>query len=434
MSETPNTVTIDSILINSSHRFRKECMAIVPASIETCTKHMRVIDKLKGKESEGTIVPQAKFRPYHSEKIVGGTAGITARTLETFPLELLEEFDPEALYTTTFGTPVDVEKIDMPIVRKMLALEMLEASRGLCDLLFRGVRNANGTGALDGFNGFDTIIANEIAAGNIAFSKGNFAAFGEIDEYNIVDRFTQMFMMISEKLRGDQQKKLKLYCSIRASQMYDKGYAIKYGHGNFAGIKNQKYVDGTNDQLEIVPLPGMDGVSNFIISTQDNMKVGFDVFSKHTKFEVRKPDNPNMVQMHAKIYMGVDFANVDKEFLFVAACTLKSKAVYMVSDLGALNFEDTALSSSSTAKIKFFGFNLSEATSLTLEGTNAAMFSLSADSMSASDANASAGKEITVTFSPTTAAGEKTATLRVTNATDNVSMLIPLKGKGTSAG
>lgn len=433
MSETPNTVTIDSILINSSHRFRKECMAIVPASIETCTKHMRVIDKLKGKESEGAIVPQAKFRPYHSEKVVGGTAGITARTLETFPLELLEEFDPENLYTTTFGQPVDVEKIDMPIVRKMLTLEMLEASRGLCDLLFRGVRNATGTGALDGFDGFDKIIANEIAAGNISFDNGNFAAFGEIDEYNIVDRFTTMFTMLDEKLRGDQQKKLKLYCSIKASQMYDKGYAIKYGHGNFAGIKNQKYVDGTNDQLEIVPLPGMDGVNHFIITTQNNMKVGFDVFSKHTRFEVRKPDNPNMVQMHAKIYMGVDFANVDKEYLFVAACSLKSKAVYMISDTAKVEFADTTANQTKTATVKFYGFNLSEATSLTLEGTNAAKFSISANSISASDANASGGKSITVTFAPT-AAGECTAALRVTNATDNVSMVIPLKGKGVAAG
>ena len=287
MPETINTPGIADALVQSGHRYRKECMSIVPASVEECTRHMRVINGLRGKETEATIVPQAKWRPYHSEKVVGGTGNLTARTLETFPLEILEEFDPENFYTTIFGTPIEGDKINLDIVKRMLTEEMKNASRGLCDLMFRGVRNASGTGALDGYNGFDTIIGNEITAGNISYANGNFMTMGEIDEYNIVDKFNLMYMMLDEKLRGDSKKKLKLYCSIRAHQMYNKGYAIKYGTGNFAGIPNQKYVDGTNDQVEIVALPGMDGVSHFFISTYENVKVGFDIFSKKTVFEVR---------------------------------------------------------------------------------------------------------------------------------------------------
>ena len=81
MSGEPNTVSLASALVNSNHRFRKECMLIVMASVEEVTKHMRVITGLKGKETEATIVPQAKFRPYYSEKVVGGTGSLTARTL-----------------------------------------------------------------------------------------------------------------------------------------------------------------------------------------------------------------------------------------------------------------------------------------------------------------------------------------------------------------
>lgn len=432
MSETINTPEIASALIHSGHRFRKECLSIVPASVESCTKHMRVINGLRGKETESTIVPHAKWRPYHSEKVVSGTAGLTARTLETFPLEILEEFDPENFYTTIFGTPFEGEKVELDIVKRLLTAEMAEASRGLCDVMARGVRNATGTGAMDGFDGWDTIIANEITAGNISYENGNFMTLGELDEYNIVDKAYLMFTMLHEKLRGDEQKKLKLYCSTRFKQMYNKGYSIKYGTGNFAGIQDQKYVDGTNDQVEIVALPGMDGVEHFFISTQENLKVGFDIFSKKTKFEVRKPDNPNLVQVHAKIYMGVDFANIEKEYLFVAACSVKTSAVYMLTDKARIEFADTTANQTKTATVKFFGFNMTDATELSLEGTNAAKFSLSANSISSADANAAAGKEITVTFAPT-AAGNHVATLRVTNATDNVSMLIQLKGKGVSA-
>ena len=438
MSETVNTPSIATALIHSNHRFRKELMLITVASIMECTKHMRVINGLKGKETEATIVPQAHFRPYHSEKVVGDTAGLTARTLETFPLEILQEFDPENLYTTIFGTPFNAEKVDLEIVRKMLQSEMVNASRGLCDLLCRGVRVANGTGRMDGFNGLDTIIANEITAGNITFAKGNFANIGELNEYNIVDTWYNMYTMIDEALLGDSNKKLKLICSIKDYQVYKKGYAIKYGTGIFAGMPEQKYLDGTNDKVEIVPLPGMEGSAHVFITTQENMKVGFDVLSRHTVFEVRKPDNPNAVQMHAKIYMGVDFANVDKEFLFVGARTLKSSTVYMTSDTAKVAFADTTLSQTKTAKVKLFGFNLTAATSLTLEGTNASEFSLSdgtntISSVSASDANGSTGYEVTITFAPLTTAGDRTAALRITNATDNVSIVIPITGKGVSA-
>ena len=118
--------------------------------------------------------------------------------------------------------------------------------------------------------------------------------------------------------------------------------------------------------------------------------------------------------------------------IFVAACTVKSSEVYLLADKARVEFADTVLTESKTATVKLFGFNLTDDTALTLEGANAAMFSLSANSVSAANANASAGYEVTVTFTPTTEAGLKTATLRVTNATDNVSMLVALKGKGVT--
>lgn len=433
MSEPINTVSLASALVHSNHRFRKECMLIVMAAVEEVTKHMRVITGLKGKETEATIVPQAKFRPYHSEKVVSGTGELTARTLETFPLEILEEFDPEDLYITIFGTPVDAEKINLDIVRRILTEEMANASRGLCDLIFRGVRNATGTGALDGFNGFDTIIANEITAGNIGLDKGNFTNLGVVDATNIGDVWKRMYRKMDEKLRGGATKKLKLICSFAEYDMYKNWYAQQFGMGNFAGTPEQTYLDGTANKVQIVPLPGMDGTNHCFITVQENMKVGFDVTSNATKFNVRVPDNPNVVQMHARVYMGVDFANVDKEFLMVGARTVKDDTVYMDASRTTVDFPDTNLSATKTEKIKFFGFNLTASTTLTLEGTDASEFSLDVNTITAAQANAAEGKEVTITFAPLTTAGDRTAALRVTNATDNVSMVIPITGKGVEA-
>ena len=433
MSDPINTPSLAAALVNSNHKFRKECMLIVMASVEEVTKHMRVINGLKGKETEATIVPQAKFRPYHSEKVVSGTGGLTARTLETFPLEILEEFDPENLYTTIFGTPVDAEKIDLDIVRRLLTEEMKNASRGLCDVIFKGVRNASGTDAIDCFDGFDTIIAKEITAGNISLSNGNYSNLGEVSAANIGDAWKRLYRIANEKLRGGEDKQLVLVCSISEYEMYKNWYAAQFGMGNFAGTPEQTFLDGTANKVRILPLIGMDGTSHCFITTENNMKVGFDVMSKATKFDVRIPDNPNLVQRHAKVYMGVEFANVSKEFLMVGARTVKDDSVYMDSDKASVVFADTTLGQTKTAKVKFFGYNMTASTALTLEGADASEFSINHDTITAANANNASGYEVTITFAPTTTAGDRAAALRVTNATDNVSMVIPISGKGVEA-
>ena len=433
MPEPINTVSLADALVHSNHRFRKECMLIVMAAVEEVTKHMRVINNLKGKETESTIVPQAKFRPYHSEKIVSGTAGLTARTLETFPQEILEEFDPENLYITIFGTPVNVEKINLDIVRRILTEEMNNASRGLCDLIFKGVRNADGIGALDGFDGFDTIISKETTAGNIGLAAGNFTNLGEVNSTNIGDVWKRMYRKMDEKLRGGDAKKLVLVCTPTEYDLYKNWYAQQFGAGNFPGTPEQTYLDGTANKVQTLPLVGPEGMNHCFITTKENMKVGFDVLSNATKFSVRIPDNPHMVQMYAKIYMGVEFANINKEFLMVGARTVVDDSVYMDTDKSSLVFEDTVLAANSTAKVKLFGFNLTATSDITVEGADKSEFTLSANTVTADAANAAAGVEITVTFAPTTTAGARSAQIRVSNATDNVNIVIPINAKGVES-
>ena len=175
---------------------------------------------------------------------------------------------------------------------------------------------------------------------------------------------------------------------------------------------------------------GTEGMKHCFITTEENMKVGFDVLSNSTKFNVRVPDNPHMVQMYAKIYMGVEFANIDKEFLMVGARTVKDDSVYMDTDKTSVTFADTTLGQSKTATVKLLGFNLTATSDITVEGTNKSEFTLSADAVTADDANADEGEEITITFAPTNTAGDRNAQLRISNATDNVNIVIPLSGKG----
>lgn len=98
----------------------------------------------------------------------------------------------------------------------------------------------------------------------------------------------------------------------------------------------------------------------------------------------------------------------------------------------AIEFKDTELSSSDTATLHLQGHNMTAATTIEITGTDAEEFSVSPSSVSASDANAAAGVDITVTFSPVTSAGDREASLVISNTTDDIEIVIPLTGKGTS--
>ena len=77
MSDSINQITLADVLVNSGHRYRKECMTMPKFVLEEVFKYLRMSHNLRGMETETTIKPQGKWRPYHSEKVVDGTGQLT---------------------------------------------------------------------------------------------------------------------------------------------------------------------------------------------------------------------------------------------------------------------------------------------------------------------------------------------------------------------
>lgn len=100
------------------------------------------------------------------------------------------------------------------------------------------------------------------------------------------------------------------------------------------------------------------------------------------------------------------------------------------ASVDALEFKDTELGESDSETVNLQGRNLTAATTIEITGTDAAEFEVSENSVAAADANAAGGVDITVTFSPTTSPGDRTASLVITNDTDDIELVIPLTGKG----
>ncbi|MCI7337197.1 MAG: endonuclease [Bacteroidales bacterium] len=100
----------------------------------------------------------------------------------------------------------------------------------------------------------------------------------------------------------------------------------------------------------------------------------------------------------------------------------------ITSPRGSVAFGAVAVNTTATQTITVQGRNLTNNVTLTLSGTNADLFSLSATTVSADEAVA--GKTITITYEPTSE-GNHTATLTL-SSTDAASVEVTLTGNGAS--
>ena len=100
----------------------------------------------------------------------------------------------------------------------------------------------------------------------------------------------------------------------------------------------------------------------------------------------------------------------------------------ITSPRGSVAFGAVAVNTTTTQTITVQGRNLTNNVTLTLSGTNADLFSLSATTVSVDDALA--GKTITITYQPTSE-GNHTATLTL-SSTDAASVEVTLTGSGAS--
>ena len=425
-------ITVGSVLKGSGHRFRKEVMKMPLASIKEITDKIRLINNLRGKETETMILSKGHFRPRKNTDSPTGTGELVARTLETNHLHVWEEFDPEELYGTVFDNPVSEGMINNDMVRELLVEEMRQCSESLCETVFKGVYDATGDDNLDNFDGFDTIIAKEKEAGNIAPSKGNYYQMGEVNVSNIGDKLRTLWNLSHAQLKGNGSKKLMLMMPRSMSEMYDQWHANNYGTANFTGDQyHQKYLEGSSNQCEIVSLPGMEGMQHIWITTWRNMKLGYDASPNFNKYEIDKGSKPFLISMYAQIFMGVDFASLDQRYIMVGSCDAVTHEVYVVVDPESVEFEDTNVGSSKTATVNVQGINLTSSLSVTVEGDSE--FTSDKSTITAADANDEGGVDVTVTFEPTEA-GDFSGKLKIKSATDDVCIRVALSGKGLSVG
>lgn len=326
---------LSTILVNSSAKFRKEILAMPVADLlNGALQHMTLHKGVAGDETVGAIGSGAEVRPYKTTKNAQDTGRIIARTLTTYLGDVLEEFDPNILFTTVYGEQFSDKTVrDQAEIVRDLSLAMAKSvSKKLGAALFSAVRNPDGTTTSTLFNGYSTIAAAEITAGNIAVAKGNYMTTAAITSSNVGDVLKGIYDNASEELQDASN--LKMFIPKAVKNLYDDWFLAHFGAVSYNAAYGRKYLHGTDDKCEIVSLPGLKNSPYIYLTTKENMLVGCDQLdaSGKEKVLIRVPDNPKVVQFFMCFFWGVQFQQIEKEYLMVAAPASVSPTVVITGD------------------------------------------------------------------------------------------------------
>lgn len=319
----PQTLTDSQLeaLKKAGTRYRRELLAMPLALLGPVLDHMTMRHNVRGKEVVGEISEGAEIRPYRSAKdAVEGIPEIKLRELETFLGDVVREFDPNMLLGTLFTDRVATPLVDREIARKMAFLMAQSVSNKFYKAIWSAKRNASGSTTMDLFDGFATIIDNEITDKTIASDKGNFADLGSINEANVGDKLLEAYNdAVSEELQSENRIKLFLPRSIY--NLYNKWYLAEYGSVAYNKEFKKTFLEGTDDTVELVPMAGLKDTGKIIFTVRNNMLVGCDQMSDMEQVEIRRPDNPKALQFFMMLYFGVQFESISPQRLMVGQFT-----------------------------------------------------------------------------------------------------------------
>ena len=303
-------LNIAEALVGSGHKFRKEMLSMPIAGIKHILAHASLRTGIRGKETVGSLKSGAQLRPYRTAKDATDTTKMVSRTLETFLMDLVEEFDPASAYDTVYGEAIAKNIKDLNIV-KAVAMEIVrQCTENLGDAVFTAKYNAAGNTTMDGFNGLDTIIETAKTAGQISTAEKNLTVLEAITSVNAGDILLEMYRSLPKAMKRGNQK-LTLYCPDNVKEAYDDWCLQNMGAVAYNTSFEKKVLHGTDGRLEIAGFSEMADVKNMFITPKQNVLIGCDQMSDAEDARIRECDNPKAVQVFMKMYFGTDFQTVD---------------------------------------------------------------------------------------------------------------------------
>jgi hypothetical protein len=307
-------LTINEALIAAGTKYKKDILAAPVVAFDEVKQNFTIRSGIQGKIVGGILSVEAQLRPYRTAKDADGTFAITPYEWETYLGDLVKEFDPNVVLGSLYTEPTATKPDQMSIARRIALEVALKVGEALYDNLFTAERNPAGNETADLFNGFSTIFEAAVTAGKATPAIGNYKDISAtpMTADNAGDILDDMFHSINRILK--RGKKFSLYCPPSVVDMYEKWFQIQFGHVPWNAGYQQKDLFCSRGKLQFVELDNMEDQDYMYITVKENMNIGLDNESDQTTVEIRRCDNPKVVQMFMKSYFGTGFETIMPEY------------------------------------------------------------------------------------------------------------------------
>lgn len=258
-----------------------------------------------------------QFAPYRRDRKSASETRVDYREITSYLGNVREDFEPLEIIQTLLGrgtATLGDAQMQAPTARLVISEVMRSLGHHLNEVLFTAKRNANGDTTADLFDGWGTILDNEIADGNISEAKNNLITLSDaIDGTNAVDIAKEIERSCDPHLRRLQKF---LFCDPAFADAYNDAYLVTHNAVPYNKKYEQPIVEGSFNKTTIVPLDSLAGTDKYILTPGSNMLYAYDNMSDLTRMEVKRWE-PWAMTIAAAMFFGTQFRSIDPRFLKV---------------------------------------------------------------------------------------------------------------------
>lgn len=310
-------------LTTTFQTYRKDLIVQPMLAMQELLQHCSIRTGIRYRETVSEMTGKFQMGNYKKDKLGTGNVNINGRVLETFFGNCIEPIDPNAIYQSIWGSNITKGEglKNVPIVLQICAYIMKQIGENLYTNAFTAKHEGtvfDSTASF--FNGFKTIIDNDIAGTNedakvkISADIGNFqTSTTSITKETAEDAVKDFYWSRNAKLRG---QKLKLFMSDMLYHFYTEDYQLNHGSLPYNQAYDKKTLEGASN-VELAPLSNVP--EDFMVLTpKSNILALFNQQTEDEKFICeRSLANHYDIDFIANMFFGVQFESVSPDVFSV---------------------------------------------------------------------------------------------------------------------
>lgn len=304
-------------LETSCKQYKRELiMQPIEVMKDNTLKYVTLVPGVRNQLTWGELTGDAQLAPWSKNNKKDADYNIEGRTLQVWPGNCAYDFDPMEVFQSIYGQSIMLgqQMTTHEIARKVATYFAAKIGMHLNDHVWDAKRNVSGTKTEDLFDGFDTIIGQEITSEKLSKGKGNLFEFDAgIDESTAVEQLKEYWRKANKFLRG---RDCNMYLPESVYWAYIDDYQTRHGALPYNTDYEKLTLEGSNGKCHFVVLPNMADSKFLKITTKQNLLLGTDINAQENHVGIQKYSSWELTFEFAGVY-GAQIRTLAKEAILV---------------------------------------------------------------------------------------------------------------------